>query len=262
MTFRLNSLAIHVASAALLFVLAQAANAAEVKAAVAANFTAAINRMAPVFAQKTGHTLVPSFGASGKLVTQIQNGAPFEVFLSADDTHYTPLQQSKLAVKNSAFIYSIGRVALWKHGAGSGNENPSTQQLITALQDIGTGKLAIANPKTAPYGAAAVDTMQKLGVYDALQKQFVTGENIAQTQQFVDSGAAAAGFIALAQVKSLPTDKQGQWWLVPANLHAPINQQAMLLTKGENNAAAKAFLEFLHSPAALNIIRELGYSTP
>jgi len=239
----------------------------EVKAAVAANFTAAINQMAPVFETKTGHKIVASFGATGLLFAQIQNGAPFDVLLAADDTHFTPLLPTKLAVNDTAFIYSIGRVVLWKGGTGAGVENASTQQLTAALKDLradqpGSGKLAIANPKTAPYGAAAVSAMQKLGVYDALQNQFVTGENIAQTQQFVESGAAAAGFVALAQIKTLPIEKQGQWWLVPAELHAPISQQAMLLSSGENNAAAKAFLAFLKSDEAITIMHRLGYSTP
>jgi len=234
----------------------------EVKAAVAANFTAAINQMTPVFEKQTGHKLITSFGATGQLFAQVQNGAPFEVLLAADDIHFTPLLAERLAVKDTGFIYSIGRVVLWKGGAGTGVENASAAQLADALKAIGRGKLAIANPKTAPYGTAAVGAMQKLGVYDALQNQFVTGENIAQTQQFVESGAAAAGFIALAQIKALPAEKQGQWWLVPADLHAPISQQAMLLTKGENNDAAKAFLAFLKSDEAVKIMHQLGYSTP
>ncbi|HEX4974908.1 MAG TPA: molybdate ABC transporter substrate-binding protein [Pseudomonadales bacterium] len=249
-------------SCALFFCIVQASVADEVKVAVAANFSAAIKALAPVFEQKTGHKVLPSFSASGQLFAQIQNGAPFDVFLSADDIHFATLQQNHLAVKDSAFIYAMGRVVLWQQGSSGGHEQVDAAALLGVLDSLGSGKIAIANPNTAPYGAAAVEVLQQLGRYDTLKNQFVMGENIAQTQQFVESGAVTTGFVALAQIISLPKAKQGQWWLVPENLHAPIKQQAMLLTKAENNQAANAFLLFLKTPEAIAIIHSFGYATP
>lgn len=249
-------------SCALFFCIVQASVADEVKVAVAANFSAAIKALAPVFEQKTGHKVLPSFSASGQLFAQIQNGAPFDVFLSADDIHFATLQQNHLAVKDSAFIYAMGRVVFWQQGSTGGQDMVDAIALLAAIDSVHSGKIAIANPKTAPYGMAAVEALQKLGRYEILKNRLIMGENIAQTQQFLESGAAAAGFVALAQVKSLPQLKQGQWWLVPSDLHKPINQQAMLLTRAENNVAAKAFLQFLQTPEAITTIHELGYTTP
>jgi len=241
---------------ALLTLSLSTAHAAEVKAAVAANFTAAIKKLAPVFEKKTGHKLLASFGATGQLYAQIKNGAPFEVFLSADDTTPQKLINEGDAVTGSYFIYARGRLALWSSQPGYVDDQGAI------LQSDKFTRLAIANPKTAPYGQAAIDALTALKLLDAVSPKFVTGENIAQTQQFVGSGNVPLGFIALAQVKALAPEDRGSWWVVPANLHQPIDQGAVLLSKAKDAEAACAFLAFLKSPEAIAIIRELGYETP
>lgn len=229
------------------------ARADEVKVAVAANFTAAIKKITPLFEAKTGHTLVASFGATGQLHAQISNGAPFDVLLAADDVHPPKIIEEGLGVPGSNFVYAIGKLALW-------SSDPKTVDNEGKVLSTGSfDKLAIANPKTAPYGQAAVETLQALGLYDKLSGKFVTGENIAQAQQFVASGNAQLGFVALAQVLALPAEQRGSSWIVPEKLHQPIVQQAVLLKVGENNKAAQEFLVFLKSPAAIDVIRALGY---
>lgn len=232
------------------------AQADEVKAAVAANFTAAIKKLAPAFEKQTGHKLVASFGATGQLYAQIKNGAPFDVLLSADDTTPQKLVAEGDAVADSYFIYARGRLALWSSQPGYVDEQGAI------LKSDKFTKLAIANPKAAPYGQAAIDALTTLKLLAQLQPKFVMGENIAQTQQFVSSGNVPLGFIALAQVKSLAPEDRGSWWVVPANLHKPIDQGAVLLSKAKSSPAARAFLTFLKSPEAIVIIRGLGYEIP
>ncbi len=231
------------------------ASADEVKAAVAANFTAAIKKLAPLFEQKTGNTVVPSFGATGQLYAQISNGAPFDVFLSADDTTPKKLIAENNALADSYFIYARGRLALWSSTPGYVDDKGAV------LKSNKFEKIAIANAKTAPYGQAAVEALTALQLLDQLQPKFVTGESIAQTQQFVSSGNVPLGFIAFAQVKALPDNERGSYWVVPAELHQPINQAAVQLNKASSPKAAAAFLEFLKSPEAKDIIRELGYES-
>ena len=229
--------------------------AAEVKVAVAANFTAAMQQLAPVFEQRSGQRLSISYGSTGKLYAQVVNGAPFEVFLSADDRRGSDLIRQGYAVAGSEFIYASGRLALWSRQPGLVDAEGAI------LQSDSFRKLAIANPKTAPYGAAAVETLQALNLYEKLRPRLVQGENIAQTQQFVHSGNAELGLIALAQVKSLVPAQQGSYWLVPASLHRPVRQQAVLLKRGKQSQTARAFLVFLQSTEARAIIRNLGYDT-
>jgi len=225
----------------------------EVKAAVAANFTAAIKRLTPIFEQQTGHKLLASFGATGQLYAQINNGAPFDVFLAADDQAPQQLIKSGAAIANSHFIYATGRLALWSSTPGYVD---AEGKILNSDKFV---KIAIANPKTAPYGQAATDTLSALGLLDKLSPKFVIGENIAQTQQFVSTGNVELGFIALAQVKGLPASDNGSYWLVPATLHKPIEQGAVVLSSSKNSAGASAFLAFLKSPEAGAVIRELGY---
>lgn len=240
---------------ALLFALTGnvSAHADEVKAAVAANFSAAIKRLTPIFEQKTGHTLVTSTGATGQLFAQINNGAPFDVFLAADDQAPQQLIRNGNAVAASHFIYATGRLALWSNTPGYVDGDG---KILSSDKFV---KIAIANPKTAPYGQAAVETLTSLGLLDKLQPKFVTGENIAQTQQFISTGNVELGFIALAQVKALPTADRGSYWLVPATLHKPIEQGAVVLSASKTQAAASEFLAFLKSPEAIAVIRDLGY---
>lgn len=231
------------------------AGADEVSAAVAANFGGAIQRLAPLFHRATGHTLKPSLGATGKFYAQIRNGAPFEVLLAADEDTPRRLAAESLALADSRFAYAVGRLALWSPTPGVVDAKGEV------LKKGDYERIAIANPKLAPYGAAAVAAMKKLGVYDAVVPKLVQGENIAQTFQFVQTGNAQLGFVALAQVLALEERKRGSWWTLPAHLHAPIRQDAVLLKAGAGNPAARAFLEFLRGREARRVIESLGYAT-
>lgn len=226
------------------------ARAGEVQVAVAANFTDAAREIAQRFERRTGHKATLSFGASGQFLAQIANGAPFHVFLSADVERPHKAEADGLAVPGSRFTYATGRLVLWsrdpKRVDGRGQ----------VLRRGGFEKLAIADPKTAPYGLAAVETLRKLGLYEGLRPKLVQGASITQTLQFTRTGAAELGFVALSQVA---TEKGGSRWVVPANLHTPIDQQAVLLKTGPDNAAAKAFLAFLKTPEAKGVIRKYGY---
>ncbi|ATG90411.1 molybdate ABC transporter substrate-binding protein [Methylomonas koyamae] len=239
-----------------LFVASQAANAATALAAVAANFTKPMTEIAEAFEKSTGHTAKLSFGSSGKFVAQFENGAPFEVFLSADDKSPAKLEESGLAVAGSRFTYAIGKLVLWSANADLVD---SQGQVLNS----GNFKhLALADPKLAPYGAAAVETLKNLGLLEKLAPLFVQGENIAQTHQFVSSGNAELGFVALSQVIENGKIGSGSGWTVPAKLYQPILQDAVLLKNGAENPAAQALLEFLKSDQALAIIEKYGYALP
>lgn len=231
------------------------ANAADVKAAVASNFASAISKLQPVFEQQTGHRLQPSFGATGQLYAQIGNAAPYDVFLSADNQAPQKLLKEGRAVSGTDFIYAYGELALWS----ARKDYVDNKGDVLKRNDF--AHIAIANPDTAPYGKAAVETLQKLGLYQALKAKFVQGDNIAQAHLFVASRNAPLGFVALAQVLAMPEEKRGSWWQVPADLHSPVEQRAVLLKTGASNEAAHAFLTFLQSPRAVAIIHELGYTT-
>lgn len=242
-------------SAAMLLSLAAGvqANAAEVRAAVAANFTAPAKELAAQFHARTGDDVKLSFGSTGQLYAQITQGAPFDIFLAADAAHALEAVKEGWAVPQSRFTYAIGTLVLW-------SADP------TMIDDGGAvlrrnkfSHLAIANPLTAPYGTAAVQVMRALGVYPAIERRIVIGENISQTYQFIASGNAELGFVALSQV--IGSDK-GSRWLVPGHLYQPILQDGVLLKPGAHSEAAMAFLNFLKSPAALRVIRRYGYAVP
>ncbi len=230
---------------------APSAFAAETSVAVAANFTEAANEIAKLFTEKTGHTALLSFGASGALFTQITQAAPFEVFLSADQERPRLAVEAGLAAADSRFTYAIGRIVLY-------SRDPA---LVTGEETLKTATflhLAIANPATAPYGAAAVEAMQKLGVYDAIAARIVQGENITQTFQFVETGNAELGFVAMSQ---LVASEGGSQWVPPQELYAPIRQDAVLLNTGAGKEAAEAFVAFLKGPEAAEVIARFGYGT-
>ncbi|MBU1376587.1 MAG: molybdate ABC transporter substrate-binding protein [Alphaproteobacteria bacterium] len=230
-----------------------AAFAAEVKVAVAANFTEPAKEIAARFKVRTGHDASLSFGSSGQFYAQIANGAPFEVLLSADRERPEKAEAEGLAVAGSRFTYAIGRLVLY-------SKTPGLVDGKGAVLKTGRfAKIAIADPKTAPYGVAAVETMRKLGVYEALTPKLVQGTSITQAYQFIDTGAAELGFVAMSQVVTV---KGGSRWTVPAANHTPIDQQAVLLKAGANNAAAKAFMTFLRGPEAKAIVRKYGYEVP
>lgn len=221
----------------------------DVKIAVAANFTEPAKEIGDAFEKATGNKPVLSFGATGQFYAQITQGAPFEVFISADQATPAKAIKEGHAVDGTAFTYAIGKLVLYS----------KTSDLAlgeATLKDAKFEKIAIANPATAPYGAAAIEVMKALGVYDALQPKVVQGNNIGQTFQFVDTGNAEVGFVALSQVIFA---KGGSRWVVPANLYKQIAQDAVLLKTGSNNEAAKAFLAFLKGADARAVIEKYGY---
>jgi molybdate transport system substrate-binding protein len=233
--------------------LAVAAHADEVQVAVAANFTAPMKQIAAEFEKDTGHKAVLAFGATGKFYAQISNGAPFEVLLTADDETPVKLEKELLAAPNTRFTYAIGKLVLWSAKAG----------YVDGQGDVlkkGEFKhLALANPKAAPYGAAAMEAMKKLGVLENIQPRIVQGENIAQTHQFVATGNAELGFVALSQVFKDGKVTSGSAWIVPAKLYAPIRQDAVVLAKGRNKPAATALMAYLKTDKARAIIKSYGY---
>lgn len=233
--------------------LSAGARAGQVQVAVAANFTAPMQRIAAEFEKDSGHKAVLAFGSTGKFYAQITNGAPFDLLLSADDETPLRLEQENKTVPGTRYTYAIGKLVLW---------SPKRDAADDGAQVLRKGEfrhLAIANPKTAPYGAAAVATMKKLGVYEALQGRFVQGENIAQTHQFVSTGNAQFGFIALSQVYKDGRIASGSGWLVPPQMHEPIRQDAVMLNRGRDNEAAQALAAYLKTPKARDIIRSFGY---
>jgi molybdate transport system substrate-binding protein len=223
---------------------------AETKVAVAANFTEPAKAIAARFKARTGHEAVLSFGSTGQFYTQIANGAPYEVFLSADVERAQKAEATGLAVPGTRFTYATGRLVLFSRTPGLVDGGGAV------LKNGRFDKLAIADPKAAPYGQAAVETLSRLKLHDAVRPRIVTGASITQAFQFVQTGAAELGFVALSQVVD---DKGGSRWIVPTANHTPIEQQAVLLKTGVNNDAAKAFLTFLKSAEAKAIIRRYGY---
>jgi molybdate transport system substrate-binding protein len=229
------------------------ARAEEVNVAVAANFTAPMNVIAAEFAKDTGHEAKLAFGSSGKFYAQIKNGAPFQVFLSADDAKPAKLEQEGMTVVGSRFTYAVGTLVLWSAKPGFVDDKAAV------LKRGDYNKLAIANPKLAPYGAAAVEVLEGMGLMAAAEPKLVQGENIAQTFQFALTGNAELGFVALSQVMKDGKITSGSAWIVPGNLHQPIRQDAVILSSGEGNAAAVALMKYLQGDKAKAIIRSYGY---
>jgi molybdate transport system substrate-binding protein len=226
--------------------------AEQVLVAVAANFLPPFREIAIEFETATGHTIRVATGSSGNFYSQIKNGAPFDVFFSADMERPRLLEDEGLGVKNSRFTYAIGRLVLWSPNA----------DLVKGEETLRSKKfkrLAIANPKTGPYGLAAVQTMHKLDLWENLQPQIVMGENLGQTMGFIESGNAQLGFVALSQVLDPKLKEQGSRWDVPTHLHEPIKQDGILLIKAKENTAAKALMEFIGGPHAQKIIERYGY---
>jgi molybdate transport system substrate-binding protein len=225
-------------------------HAATVNAAVAANFTKVATDLAAKFKEKTGNDVQLSFGATGALYTQITQAAPFDVFLSADDKRTKTAIKDGFGIDGTDFTYAVGKVVLYSPtiDVTKGDE---------VLKANAFQHIAIADPKAAPYGAAGMAVLDKLGLTAAVTPKIVTGENITQTQQFVDSGSAELGFVALSQVVGKPAT---QMWMPPQDDYAPIKQNAVLLKHGETNDAAKAFLDYLKSDDAVAMIKAAGYT--
>jgi len=235
-----------------LVLLATSARADDIPVAVAANFTAPFNKIAAEFEKETGHKVIASFGSTGKFYAQIRNGAPFEVLLAADDETPAKLVRDNAAVAGSPFSYAIGKLVLWS----------AKPAVVDARGEVlrrgGFDHIAVADPRLAPYGAAGVEAMKKLGVYDSLAPKIVTGETIAQAYQFVSSGNSLLGFVALSQVLK---DGQvaGSAWIVPADLYTPIRQDAVLLNAGKDKAGPAALLKYLQGAKAQAVIKSYGY---
>jgi molybdate transport system substrate-binding protein len=225
----------------------------EVQVAVAANFTAPMKEIAADFEKTTGHKAVLAFGATGKFYAQIKNGAPFEILLSADDETPSKLAGEGAAIAASHFTYAKGKLVLWS----------AKPAIVDAQGEVlkrgGFDHLALANPRLAPYGAAAVEAMKALGVHDGLAAKFVTAENIGQSYQFVKSGNALLGFVALSQVSKDNRITEGSAWVIPENLYQPIKQDAIVLNAGKGKAAPEALMKFLKGDKAKAVIRSYGY---
>lgn len=228
-----------------------------VSVAVAANFSGPMKTITAEFEKTSGHKVALSFGSTGKFYAQVKAGAPFEVLLAADDETPGKMEQEGLAVKDSRFTYAIGKLVLWsaKEVIVDGNGD--------ILKQGSFDHIAVANPKLAPYGAAGVQTLQVLGVHDALAPKLVQGKNIAQTYQFIATGNALLGFVALSQVIGEDGKvKSGSAWIVPEKYYTPIRQDAVLLAKGKDKTAAIELLKFLKTPYAARIIQSYGYGLP
>lgn len=235
------------------FALAASAQAETLTVAVAANFKKPAEEIGAAFKAKTGDEVKYAFGATGQFAAQIRNGAPFDILLAADDTTAPALAKDGLALASSNFVYARGTLVLYS------TTLPLKEQGEQILRKGDFAHVSIANPKTAPYGTAAIEAMKKMGVYDALKPKIVEGSNIGQTFDFVATGNAQAGFVALSQAIGAG---KGQWWVVPQADYAPIDQSAILLKPGENKAVAKAYLDFLRGPEARTVIEKYGYTNP
>ena len=229
------------------------AGAEETTVAVASNFTGAMRALVEVFERETGHEVVPVFGASGRFTAQVSNGAPFDVFFSADRDKPIALERNGLAVAGTRFTYALGGLVLWSLDGGLVDAGGQV------LRDRGFSRLALANPRLAPYGLAATEALGNLGLLESLRSTFVQGENIAQTYQFVSSGNAELGFLALSQVTRDGEIVEGSGWIVPRSLYRPIRQDAVLLGHGAENQAARQLLDFVRSDRGRVIIESFGY---
>ncbi len=229
------------------------ARADQVQVAVAANFTAPAKLIAEAFEQETGHRALLAFGSTGKFYSQIKNGAPFEALLAADDKTPAKLAEEGLAFPDSRFTYALGKLVLWSQSPGVVDDQGAV------LRQGGFEHLSVANPKLAPYGAAAVAVLAALKLTDVLEPKLVWAESIAQAYQFVATGNAELGFVALSQVMQDGKIAEGSAWIVPEGLYPPIRQDAVLLGKGKDNPAAIAWLDYLKGEQARAVIRSFGY---
>ncbi len=239
----------------LLLCCALGARAEEVFVAVAANFIQPMEKIAAAFERDSGHKTKLAFGSTGAFYAQIRSGAPYQVLLAADDRTPLRLEQDGQGVAGSRYTYAVGRLVLWSRQPGL------VDAKAEVLRSGRFDKIALANPELAPYGAAAVQTLERLGLLAQLRPRFVRGENIGQAYQFVATGNAALGFVALSQVQVEGRLREGSAWVVPEDMHTPIRQDAVLLNKGRDNPAAVALLQYLRSPKARAIIQSYGYGS-
>ncbi len=245
--------------ALLLLLTATCAIAQEITVAAAADMSAALPQIVDVYAKKTGQTVKLSFGSSGNLTNQIRNGAPFDVFFSADEAYPQQLITEGLAFKDTLYRYAVGRLVLWV---------PSSSTLdlpklgMQALLDPSVKKISIANPATAPYGRAAEAALRHFGIYDEVSSRLVVGENVSQSAQFVESGNAQAGLIALSHALAPAMKGKGSYWTVPLDAYPTLNQAAVVISKSNKQDAARKFLDFVRSPEATSVLNSYGFSLP
>ena len=223
--------------------------------AVAANFSAPMQQIALAFQKDTGHQLKLSFGATGGIYAQIKNGGPFDVFLSADQLTPQKIEAEGLGVPQTRFTYAAGQLVLWS------KQDSLVDDKGQVLRSKNIQRIALANPKLAPYGAAALEAMTQLGLLDELKPKLVQGDNIAQTYQFVSTQNAQLGFVALSQVFADGKITSGSGWVLPSSLYKPILQDAILLKNGKDNSAAKALMLYIKGDKAKEMIKRFGYLT-
>lgn len=239
--------------AGLIMATAATSSAGEIRVAVSSNFAGAITALADQFEEKSGNKIILIFGSTGKHYAQIKNGAPFEVFFAADADRPEKLEKEGLAVPGTRFTYALGKLVLW---------SPDTARVDPNGKILEAGNfhhLSLGNPKLAPYGEAARKVLENRGIWEKLGERIVTGQNIAQAFQFVESGNAELGFVAFAQIKRPGRAVEGSWWDVPQELYPPIEQQAVLL---KESGVAREFLSFVQSDSARAVIRDFGYAIP
>ncbi|NCA73081.1 MAG: molybdate ABC transporter substrate-binding protein [Sphingobacteriia bacterium] len=246
---------IHPSIALVLAVAAGSSAAGEAQVAVAANFSAPMKEIMALFEQDSGHRIKASYGGTGKLYAQIKNGAPFDALLAADQERPERLEREGMGVPGSRFTYSTGRLVLWSAKPGLVEDGESV------LKAGDFNKLSVANPKLAPYGEAAMQTLSALGLRQTLEPKLVMGENIAQTYQFVDSGNAELGFVALSQVMQEGRIAKGSGWIVPGDRHAPIRQDALILRAGKDNPVIAELFDYLKTEKVRALIQDFGYET-
>jgi len=235
------------------------ATAQEIAVAAAADMSAALPELVAAYAKKTGQAVKLSFGSSGNLTNQIRNGAPFDVFFSADEDYPQQLIAEGLVSKGTLYRYAVGRLVLWVPG---NSPLDLSKQGIQALLDPSVKKISIANPATAPYGRAAVSALRHFGIYDQVSSRLVLGENVSQAAQFVESGNAEAGLIALSHALAPALKEKGRYWTVPLDAYPTLNQAAVVLSRSKQQDAARKFLEFLRNPEAASLLASYGFSLP
>ena len=246
---------------AVLFTLAapRGSRAEEISVAAAADLQFALPELSARFKKQTGHKVNVSYGSSGNFFSQIQNGAPFDLFFSADVEYPRKLEAAGLAEPGTLFLYAVGRLVIW---TPSGSSAGAAKRGWDALLDPSVQKIAIANPAHAPYGRAAVAAMKRIGIFDKVASKFVYGENISQTAQFVESGNAQAGILALSLALSPAMKDKGSYWEIPAELHPPIEQGAIVLRGSAKKEVARAFLEFVRSAEGRAVLESYGFHVP
>ena len=235
------------------------ATAQEITVAAAADMSTALPQVVAAYTKKTGQAVKLSFGSSGNLTNQIRNGAPFDAFFSADEQYPQQLITEGLASKDTLYRYAVGRLVLWVPG-----DSPLdlSKLGIESLLDSSVKKISIANPATAPYGRAAEATLRHFGIYDQVSSRLVVGENVSQAAQFVESGNAQAGLIALSHALAPAMKDRGRYWTVPLDAYPTLNQAAVVLSKSRQQDAASRFLDFLRSPEATSLLTSYGFSLP